>query len=63
MFQETINFKKLEEISNLLRYRTVKTSHEASIPHLGSCLSCVEILVYLYCFFDKIILKKTLKPS
>ena len=48
MFQETINFKKLEEISNLLRYRTVKTSHEASIPHLGSCLSCVEILVYLY---------------
>ena len=48
MFEETINFYKLNEISNLLRYRTVKTSHEASIPHLGSCLSCVEILVYLY---------------
>ena len=48
MFEETINFYKLNEISNLLRYKTVKTSHEASIPHLGSCLSCVEILVYLY---------------
>ena len=48
MFEENINFYKLNEISNLLRYRTVKTSHEASIPHLGSCLSCVEILVYLY---------------
>jgi len=48
MFEETINFYKLNEISNLLRYRTVKTSHDASIPHLGSCLSCVEILVYLY---------------
>jgi len=48
MFEETINFQKLNYISNLLRYRTVKTSHEASIPHLGSCLSCVEILVYLY---------------
>ena len=48
MFEESINFHKLNEISNLLRYRTVKTSHEASIPHLGSCLSCVEILVYLY---------------
>ena len=48
MFEENKNFYKLNEISNLLRYRTVKTSHEASIPHLGSCLSCVEILVYLY---------------
>ena len=48
MFEESKNFYKLNEISNLLRYRTVKTSHEASIPHLGSCLSCVEILVYLY---------------
>ena len=48
MSKEFINNKKLLDISKLLRYKTIKTSHEASIPHLGSCLSCVEILVYLY---------------
>ena len=48
MNQEIINNKELSEISKYLRYKTIKTSHEASIPHLGSCLSCVEILVFLY---------------
>ncbi len=41
-------FKKLTDISLLIRKRTVITSFEAKIPHLGSCLSCVDILVYLY---------------
>ena len=31
-----------------LRRRLVTTSAEARIPHLGSCLSCVELLVQLY---------------
>jgi transketolase len=31
-----------------LRRRLVTTSAEAKIPHLGSCLSCVELLVQLY---------------
>jgi len=31
-----------------LRKRLVTTSATAKIPHLGSCLSCVEILVALY---------------
>ena len=48
MTEERINTKELIEIAKLLRYKTIKTSHEASIPHLGSCLSCVELLVYLY---------------
>ena len=43
-----MNDEKLLEISKYLRCKTIRTSHEASIPHLGSCLSCVEILVYLY---------------
>ena len=31
-----------------LRQRLVTTSATARIPHLGSCLSCVELLVALY---------------
>jgi len=31
-----------------LRQRLVTTSSTAKIPHLGSCLSCVELLVALY---------------
>ena len=31
-----------------LRQRLVSTSAAAKIPHLGSCLSCVELLVALY---------------
>jgi len=31
-----------------LRQRLVTTSASAKIPHLGSCLSCVELLVALY---------------
>ena len=48
MFEDTVKYKKLKKISRLLRYSTVQTSHNSSIPHLGSCLSCVEILVFLY---------------
>ena len=48
MSDEIIKNEQLSKISKYLRYKTIKTSHEASIPHLGSCLSCVEILVYLY---------------
>lgn len=38
----------LESIASTLRYRIVKTSHESRTPHLGSCLSCVDLLVYFY---------------
>ena len=48
MNEDIMNDEQLSEISKYLRYKTIKTSHEASIPHLGSCLSCVEIRVYLY---------------
>ena len=38
----------LSALSMLLRRRLVMTSSSAKIPHLGSCLSCVELLVALY---------------
>ena len=42
------NFSELEKISTEIRKRVIKTSYKAKIPHLGSCLSCIDILVYLY---------------
>lgn len=46
--QSLLSKKELEAIAVTLRRRLVKTSAEAKIPHLGSCLSCVELLVQLY---------------
>jgi transketolase len=34
--------------SNLLRSRIIETSSLSGTPHLGSCLSCVDLLVALY---------------
>ncbi len=39
---------ELSGIASEMRYRIVKTSHESGTPHLGSCLSCVDLLVYFY---------------
>ncbi len=39
---------QLEATARTLRRRLVSTSAKARIPHLGSCLSCVELLVQLY---------------
>ena len=38
----------VKEICRQIRINTVRTSSEKRIPHLGSCLSCVEIICYLY---------------
>jgi len=39
---------QLESTALTLRQRLITTSASAKIPHLGSCLSCVELLVALY---------------
>ena len=38
----------LARIALTIRQRTIETSARARIPHLGSCLSCVELLTALY---------------
>jgi transketolase len=43
-----LDVAQLEATALTLRRRLVTTSAEAQIPHLGSCLSCVELLVQLY---------------
>lgn len=38
----------LEKKAQLLRARIIETSSKSGTPHLGSCLSCVDILTALY---------------
>lgn len=43
-----VDFGELEGIARTIRARTIETSHKTNTPHLGSCLSCVDILVAAY---------------
>ena len=38
----------LNTISKSLRRKIIETSFQSKIPHLGSCLSCIDLLIYLY---------------
>ena len=42
------DIKKLQNIARELRVRTIENSHKTGTPHLGSCLSCLDILVVIY---------------
>ena len=42
------SFAELKEISRNLRKRIIETGSNSRIPHIGSCLSCIDLLVYLY---------------
>ena len=43
-----MNISQLEHIAKEIRGRVVETSCNANVPHLGSCLSCIDILTALY---------------
>jgi transketolase len=45
---ENIAYKPISEITNLLRFKVIKMSHDARSAHLGSALSCLDILASLY---------------
>jgi len=45
---DKIRLNDLKHTANLLRLRTIKMSNVARSAHLGSCLSCMDILVALY---------------
>ena len=47
-------FGSLVTAAAKIRGRIIQLSHQARTPHLGSSLSFVELLVYLYCNFLKI---------
>ena len=42
------NISEIQDRARLLRARIIETSHRTATPHLGSCLSCVDILAALY---------------
>jgi transketolase len=39
---------ELRKTASVLRAKIIENSHKASMPHLGSCLSCTDILTALY---------------
>ena len=43
-----VDFLELKNISKTLRKRIIETGANSRIPHIGSCLSCIDLLVYLY---------------
>ncbi|MCU7834963.1 MAG: transketolase [gamma proteobacterium symbiont of Taylorina sp.] len=43
-----IDIYRLEKKARQIRGQLVETSHKCHVPHLGGCLSCVDILVALY---------------
>ena len=45
---------QLQHHANQLRAMIIETSSRAGLPHLGSCLSCVDLLVALYFYKLKI---------
>jgi transketolase len=44
----TYNISELEQRSRILRAQIIENAHRTQTPHLGSCLSCVDILVAAY---------------
>ena len=42
------NIAEIRSRASTLRARIIETSHRSGTPHLGSCLSCVDILCALY---------------
>lgn len=44
----TLSHQQLDALARNLRYRVIRTSHLSGTPHLGSCLSCLDLLAYFY---------------
>ncbi len=47
-YNESVELAELQKTANQIRANMVETSQRCHVPHLGSCLSCVDILVGLY---------------
>ena len=55
--------ESLHEKAAQLRGRIIETSARASLPHLGSCLSCLDLLVALYFYKLRIDPKNPQDPT
>jgi transketolase len=45
---QPVSVDLLEKLSREIRFRTIRNSHLSGTPHLGSCLSSTDLLVWLY---------------
>ena len=45
---QPLSIQALEKLAREIRFRTIRNSHLTGTPHLGSCLSCTDLLVWLY---------------
>lgn len=45
---QPLSVEALEQLAREIRFRTIRNSHLTGTPHLGSCLSCTDLLVWLY---------------
>lgn len=45
---QPLSVEALERLAREIRFRTIRNSHLTGTPHLGSCLSCTDLLVWLY---------------
>ena len=59
----TVDSEKLERIAAELRAEVIGLSHRAKTPHLGSSLSCIDLLVALYWGFLRTDAKKSESPD
>lgn len=60
---ETSSIAQLEAIAAELRGKIVSYSNYAGMPHLGSCLSCVDILTALYFSVLRLDVKNAQNPD
>jgi len=59
----TANIEELERLARVIRARIIENSHKTNTPHLGSCLSCVDILVAAYFHVLRIDPKRPKDPA
>jgi len=58
-----LSIPALEALARQIRFRTIRNSHLTGTPHLGSCLSCTDLLVWLYWNVLKLDPSKPKSPS
>jgi len=58
----SLSADELESLAKTLRFRTIRNSHLSGTPHLGSCLSCLDLLVLFYWNVLKIDPKQPTSP-
>ena len=57
------DIEHLKSIAKNLRFQVIKNSYNSKTPHLGSCLSCIDLLVALYWEVLKIDPKHPTEPN